>query len=71
MVGAAAPASHLDRVQDHLGAHVSGAPPAHPGENVDDEADTLDSAQVGTNVKSVTQSLFGPGALDSRWTRSG
>ena len=28
-------------------------------------------AQVGTNVKSVTQSLFGAGALNSRWTRSG
>jgi len=26
--------------------------------------------QVGTNVKSVTQSLFEPGALNSRWSRS-
>src|SRR5680860_657042 len=39
-VGAAGPAGHLERVQDHGGAHVGGGPPAHdhPRERVHDEA---------------------------------
>lgn len=41
---AAGPAGHLDRVEDHLGAHVRSDPPAHdhPGVDVGDEADVGD-----------------------------
>lgn len=38
---------------------------------VNDEADVGDLAQVGTNVRSVTQSRFGADAVNSRFTRSG
>lgn len=45
VASAAGPAGHLDRVEDHLGAHVRRAPPPHdhPAERVDNEADVRDA----------------------------
>ncbi len=45
MVGASGPAGHLDRVEDHLGAHVRRDPPPHDHarERVDDEAHVGDA----------------------------
>lgn len=41
VMSSATPPCHLDRVEDHLGAHVRCAPPAddHWREHIDDEAD--------------------------------
>ena len=49
VVASAGPAGHLDRVEDHLGAHVGRDPPAHnhPAERVDDEAHVSDAGPGG------------------------
>nr|WP_146070628.1 MFS transporter [Cryobacterium sp. M91] len=47
-MGAATPPCHLDRVEDHLGAHLRCAPPAHdhPREHVHNEAHSPVAAGV-------------------------
>src|SRR3974377_986934 len=49
-VGAARPAGHLERVEDHAGAHVGCDPPAddHPREGGDDETPERDTSPAGT-----------------------
>ena len=49
VAGAAGPAGHLNRVEDHLGAHMRRDPPAHdhPGERVDDETHVGDTRPGG------------------------